>query len=134
MAQQAPRNYPTRITLPSGKELDVVTYTPGLPRSAPAAPTPLSVCTACGHDRVQPTAWAEVSGTSWRVTLRCPDCERQRESVFGQDELDAFDIALDEGTRALAADLDLLARANMAEEIERFANAVRSGHIVPEDF
>ncbi|MBJ7472275.1 MAG: hypothetical protein JHD16_13295 [Solirubrobacteraceae bacterium] len=68
------------------------------------------------------------------MNLRCPDCEDRREAIFGQDELDEFDVALDEGTRAVAADLDLLARANMADDIDRFTKALDGGHIMPEDF
>ncbi len=60
-----------------------------------------------------------------------PDCEERREAIFGQSELDEFDVALDEGTRSVAADLDLLARANMADDIDRFLKALQADHIVP---
>lgn len=133
MFQQTPRNTTVkRITLPSGKELDIVTFVgPSVPAPAPA---PLATCTQCGHDRVHPTDWAEVTQTSWKVELRCPDCEARREAIFGQSELDEFDVALDAGTRAIAADLDLLARANMADAVDRFTSALSAGYIVPEDF
>lgn len=138
MAQQTPRTHIIkRVTLPSGKEVDVISYVGSSPvqASVPAPQTaPLACCPNCGHDRVQPTGWSEVGSSHWHVNLRCPDCEERREAIFGQDELDEFDVALDEGTRSVAADLDLLARANMADDIDRFVKALDGGHIVPEDF
>lgn len=141
MAQQTPRTQIIkRVTLPSGKEVDVVSFVGPSAGQGVVATTharksaPLSCCPSCGHDRVQPTGWSEVGSSHWHVNLRCPDCEERREAIFGQDELDEFDVALDEGTRAVAADLDLLARANMADDIDRFMKALESDHIVPEDF
>lgn len=136
MPQQTPRTQILKtITLPSGKQLDVVSFVEPTTGTAlvPAA-APMACCRACGHERVQPTAWSEVSAVSWRVALRCPDCEDVREGIFGQAELDEYDIALDEGSRAISADLDLLARANMADDIDRFTQAMRADHIVPENF
>lgn len=138
MAQQTPRTHIIkRVTLPSGKEVELVSYVGSSPVSASTPvkrSAPLACCPNCGHDRVQPTGWSEVGSSHWHVNLRCPDCEERREAIFGQDELDEFDVALDEGTRSVAADLDLLARANMADDIDRFVKALSGGHIVPEDF
>ncbi len=139
MAQQTPRTQIIkRVTLPSGKEVDVVSFVGPAAAQAAIMPSsrnaPLACCPNCGHDRVQPTGWSEVGSSHWHVNLRCPDCEERREAIFGQDELDEFDVALDEGTRAVAADLDLLARANMADDIDRFTKALDGGHIMPEDF
>ena len=137
MAQQTPRTHIIkRVTLPSGKQVDVVSYVGQLGQTVATTTrtAPLACCPNCGHDRVQPTSWNEVGSAHWHVHLRCPDCEDRREAIFGQDELDDFDVALDEGTRAVAADLDLLSRANMADDIDRFCKALSAGHIVPEDF
>ena len=41
---------------------------------------------------------------------------------------------LDAGTEQLLGDLNLLARANMEEQVERFIAALRAGQILPEDF
>lgn len=137
MAHPTPRNHQTtRITLASGKQIDIIDFTDGAPAPLPASQhgVALSCCPQCGQDRVQPVTWSEVGDTEWQVELRCPDCEQRREAIFGQDELDDFDVALDEGTRSVAADLDLLARANMADDIDRFTFALHAGHIHPEDF
>jgi hypothetical protein len=123
------------IILPSGRRVDVVSYVQESASSKGCRHgSALANCPACGHDRVQPTHWSEVGTSHWRVNLRCPDCEERREAIFGQTELDAFDVALDEGTRSVCSDLDLLARANMADDIDRFTKALNAGHIAPEDF
>ena len=133
MAQQRTHNHSVhQIVLPSGKAIDAVCFN-GETRVERDLER-LEHCAHCGHDRVHPVAWSEADETSWAVTLRCPDCESTRDATFAQDVLDRFDIALDEGTRAIASDLDLLTRANMAEDVERFLHALDAGHIVPEDF
>ena len=69
------------------------------------------------------------------MTIRCPECEDVREGVFAQDAVEAFDEELDAGTEALTADYRRLMRANMAEEVERFAAALRRRReSLPEDF
>lgn len=136
MAHPTPRNHQTtRIRLASGKEIDIVDFTrEGSRLPAARRSVSLACCPDCGNDRVQPVSWSEVGETEWQVELRCPDCEERREAIFGQAELDDFDVALDQGTRAVAADLDLLTRANMADDIDRFTFALHAGHIQPEDF
>lgn len=131
-----------RVVLPSGKGVELVSYMPkdrDSPQQEAASGNcvhkrPLAYCPVCGHDRVQPTGWSTVGSSHWHVNLRCPDCEELREGIFEQDELDEYDAALDEGTRSVAEDLDLLARANMADDIDNFVKALDKGHIWPEDF
>lgn len=144
MAEGSPRNSShnnqpkivKRFRLPSGKPVDIISWVnePAAPKESSHNHTPLCKCPRCGHNRVQPTGWSEVGTSDWHVTLRCPDCEERRGAIFGQDELNEFDAALDEGTRSVAYDLDLLARANMADDIDRFIEALNADHIVPEDF
>ena len=45
-----------------------------------------------------------------------------------------LDEALDRGTESVLDDLDVLTRANMEEQIERFAAALQADQILPEDF
>jgi hypothetical protein len=70
----------------------------------------------------------------WEVTLRCPNCEWFNTGVFDQDTVERFDEELDRGTDNLVDDLKRLIRANMEEEIDRFAKALVDNHILPEDF
>jgi hypothetical protein len=65
---------------------------------------------------------------------RCPNCEWNVTSVFGEDAIQRFDETLDRGTEALVSDLRQLTRANMEEDVERFIHALDAGHLLPEDF
>lgn len=120
-----------RVVLPSGKTIEVV-YFKDRVDSEPEQD--LHLCLGCGSHLVYPTSWDEAGQESWSVALRCPECESVREGVFSQRTVDAFDEELELGTDALTADLRSLCRANMAEEIERFASALEAGAILPEDF
>jgi len=134
-------HYVKRVVLPSGKTIEVVLFRENAPaiESRPASPQveppqDLHVCLECSSELVYPAAWDEESDDTWRVTLRCPDCETLREGLFSQETVDAFDEELDAGSDSLMADLRRLTRANMAEEIGRFAEALQADAILPEDF
>jgi hypothetical protein len=102
--------------------------------SATRSPGQLELCPCCGRDLVYPVDWAPAGPLRWNVALRCPECEWRGGGVFAQDVVDRFDEVLDRGTQALLEDLELLARANLEEEIDRFASALRDDLILPEDF
>jgi hypothetical protein len=145
MAAEAPTpegHYVKRVTLPSGKTIEVVyfesarveTEQPG----TQTAPTPtrhdLHICDDCRAELVYPTSWEEAGPDSWRVSLRCPNCEWATTGVFPQIVVDAFDERLDEGTEQLVTDLKQLMHANMSEEIDRFVAALEAEAVLPEDF
>jgi hypothetical protein len=94
----------------------------------------LHVCPGCASNLVYPTDWAPADRKSWSVQLRCPDCEWSGGGVYAQEIVDRFDEELDVGTEQLLADLTLLTRANMEEQVDRFVTALNAGWIVPEDF
>ena len=128
-----------RVVLPSGKTIEVVLFgeggAPGVAEHPPAEPTQdLHVCIECSSELVYPVDWEEAGPENWSVLLHCPNCGVHREGVFGQDTVEAFDEELDNGAEALAASYKRLMRANMGDEIERFAGALHSGAILPEDF
>ena len=99
-----------------------------------AAEGELHVCPQCRSELVFPIDWAPHDRRSWAVALRCPDCEWHGDGVYAQDVVDRFDEVLDDGTEQLLEDLNLLTRANMEEQIERFCAALRADQILPEDF
>jgi hypothetical protein len=133
-----------RVVLPSGKTIEVVyfddqmTAEPTAPRAPMPAPTEhtgdLHVCGACASELVYPVEWDEAGTTHWEVTLRCPNCEWAGTGVYEQGTVERFDEELDRGTECLVRDLKRLMTANMEEEIERFTDALRDDHILPEDF
>src|SRR5262245_8864335 len=133
-----------RVVLPSGKTIEVVYFketdqpapeAPDVPQHPPAEPDQdLHVCIECKTDLVYPVQWEEAGPENWSVLLHCPNCDVYREGVFTQDTVEGFDEELDRGADALARDYKRLMRANMAEEIERFAGALQADAILPEDF
>jgi hypothetical protein len=140
-----------RVVLPSGKTIEVVYFKEtGQPQpalegpvdGAPQAPghpaaephQDLHVCVDCSSELVYPVQWEESGPENWSVLLHCPNCDVFREGVFTQETVEIFDEELDRGADALARDYKRLMRANMVEEIERFAGALNSDAILPEDF
>ena len=145
-----------RIVLPSGKTIEVVYFEShagalppavdeapstdsdapkSLPVHVPAEdPRDLHVCVNCESDLVYPVQWEEAGADSWSILLRCPDCEWNESGVFAQAQCDRFDDELEAGTEALSRDFKRLVTANMAEEIERFIQALDADAIQPMDF
>jgi hypothetical protein len=140
-----------RVVLPSGKTIEVVYFkesdlaqpvvdqpvedVPAAPEHLPAEPDQdLHVCVDCSSELVYPVQWEEAGPENWSVLLHCPNCDIYREGVFSQECVESFDEELDRGADVLARDYTRLVRNNMAEEIERFAGALNSDAILPEDF
>jgi hypothetical protein len=135
--------YVRRVTLPSGRSIEVVYFEPlaaeaaGAAAAAAASPhtvEDLHTCPECDRDLVYPVDWEEASVTHWEVELRCPNCEWNEVGTYDQATVDRFDEHLDSGTEALVKDLRRLVQANMEAEAERFAAALDANAILPEDF
>ena len=131
-------HYVKRVTLPSGKTIDVVYFESARieaeQRAAGAQTQELHICVECASELVYPIEWEEADGENWRVSLRCPNCEWTGTGVYSQHLVDDFDEALDEGTEQLVCDLKQLMHANMTEEIDRFVTALDAEALLPEDF
>ena len=134
-----------QVQLPSGKIIEVLYFAgredevasaaaPGVPASHHSTHIELHICPQCASDLVYPVDWSEAGPSHWEVQLRCPECEWQHVGVFSQDTVERFDLELDRGAEVLLRDLQQLARANMAEDVERFIVALHDDHIVPLDF
>ena len=94
----------------------------------------LHICPTCDSELVYPVDWAPASGRQWAVALRCPDCEWREEGLFAQEIVDRFDEILEVGTAQILDDLNLLARANMEDQVDRFVAALEADQILAEDF
>jgi hypothetical protein len=94
----------------------------------------LHICPCCDSELVYPLDWKPVAQKRWSVDLRCPDCEWLGGGIYRQEVVDRFDEALDRGTEQVLADLSLLARANMEDQVRRFTAALWAGDVLPEDF
>src|SRR5438034_3007137 len=88
--------YVRRVTLPSGRSIEVVYFEPLAAEAAGAPARPpeideLHICPECDRDLVYPVEWQEASVTHWEVVLRCPSCEWTEVDVFDQVTVDRFD-------------------------------------------
>jgi len=116
-----------------------------VPASAPEAPVPpvppvdpavdgLHVCPTCRSAFVQPRDWHDAGPDLWLLERFCPECWWTGEDRFGQDVMEAFDVALDDGTDALIRSLHKLTAERMLDDIERFSVALHADALLPEDF
>lgn len=131
--------YVKRVTLPSGKSIEVLYFQEQVASiaetpSAPAGDQPLHICADCGSSLVYPTDWQEAGPDHWEVDLRCPNCEWRGTGTFPQDVVESFDDELDRGIDVLLSDYRALVSSNMEDEIDRFAKALDVGAILPADF
>jgi hypothetical protein len=94
----------------------------------------LHICPSCNSDLVYPTDWAPARARHWDVALRCPECEWNGGGRYSQEIVDRLDEALDLGTESVLDDLNVLVRANMEDQIDRFVTALFADQILPEDF
>jgi hypothetical protein len=118
-----------RILLPSGRSIEVVRFS-----REDADTHGLHICPECDSPLVQPLEWTEAPLGFWELTLHCPNCEWLDEGVFDQDQVDSLEEKLDEGLTEMLTDLRRLTQSNMTDEIERFAAALQTDLILPEDF
>ena len=94
----------------------------------------MHACPSCDSKLVQPVQWFEQGEGRWHVDLRCPECEWLGRGAYSQAEVDRFDEELDRGAQEMVEDLRSLTRSNMEDEADRFAGALASNSILPEDF
>jgi hypothetical protein len=116
-----------RIVLPSGRQIEIVTYNDGTTRQ-------LHLCTSCGSELVQPVAWNEAEDGRWDLVLECPNCGSVESGTFTRLQVEELEERLDEGLAAMLNDLQRLSQANMSSDVDRFLDALRADLILPEDF
>lgn len=115
--------------------LDMSLFEAPVPRGTRSEELPgLHVCPACESQLVYPVDWSPAPRERWSVDLRCPDCEWHGGGVYTQDLVDRFDEELDAGCQLLLDDLQVLARANMEDQVARFLRALWADQVLPEDF
>jgi hypothetical protein len=118
-----------KIVLPSGRSIEVVRF-----QTEESPPRNLHICLACDSELVHPVSWQEAPGQRWELTLECPNCGWSEEGTYEHEQVNRLEEKLDEGLADMLADLQRLAEANMADEIDRFATALEADLILPEDF
>jgi hypothetical protein len=132
------RDQVRRLKLPSGKQIEVVVFgtaeRPAAQATVEAPERELHLCRDCGCTLVHPTDWEEVGNDTWRLELRCPNCEWVGEGVFDRKIVEDLDENLEQGMETIVRDLRHLTQANMEEQIDRFVAALQHDLIVPFDF
>jgi hypothetical protein len=93
------------------------------------------VCRSCGEPFVSPLSVVRlVAQTRFVVELECANCEDVSVALMDDRALEQLDRELDEQTRGLLVAVRDLELAEQLDRIDRFAEALRYGHILPEDF
>lgn len=109
-----------------------------LPCCAPPAPARQDLeahrCPVCGGTLVYPVDWDRSGPASWKLDLRCPECETRREVTLGRASVDQLNRELYLGAQALARDADRMMRRNFEDEVDRIVAALEHDLIQPMDF
>jgi hypothetical protein len=104
------------------------------PQSKKQAADGMHRCPTCDSILVQPVNWHQQGDGYWNVELRCPECEGCGSDSYTRAEIDRYEAELNCGGQELIRDLRALTRVNMEDEADRFAAALASDSILPEDF
>ena len=91
-------------------------------------------CPVCRSTLVYPLDWDRSGPASWRLVLRCPECETRREVTLGRASVEEFNRELYHGAQAIARECDLMTRRNFEDEAERIVAALERDLIQPMDF
>jgi hypothetical protein len=92
-------------------------------------------CTRCTRDFIVPVSIVGLlEEDRCLVELACTNCETTALAVHDDRSLHELDRRLDETTAAMHAAVELISLADDLDRIDRFAEALHAGHILPEDF
>jgi hypothetical protein len=101
----------------------------------------LRVCPKCDCRLCFEAAAEPLTPDLWVVVVECPNCWFAWTRTLGDVELELFEHALDDDTRAIEHALERMVIENavaeaeeLATEVERFAAALESDAILPMDF
>jgi len=104
---------------------------------ADAAPPPgrkPHVCPVCHSELVYPVDWQRTSDTAWRLRLRCPECETERDAILGRADVEEYNRHLYYGSQELAQAAQEISRKNFEEEAAKLVAALEMDLILPMDF
>ena len=99
-----------------------------------AAQTGLHECRSCGREMVFAADRLQVDEHRWKLRLRCGGCGSMRDAEATTAEAADFDATVAAHRASIAHELARLEAARMAEDVERFAEALRRDLIDPADF
>jgi hypothetical protein len=96
---------------------------------------PVERCPRCGEPFVVPVDILGVVA-NWRyiVELVCTNCGWSGVRVHDDSALERLDRALDRQVAQMRAAIEVLSVARDLDRIDRFAQALHDGEVLPEDF
>jgi hypothetical protein len=93
------------------------------------------VCRVCQRPFVVPlSTFPLVSRDGYVVELHCSNCEDSTVALLSEQQMEHLDRELDRQTGRLRHMVAELRMAGELERVDRFVEALRAGHILPEDF
>jgi hypothetical protein len=92
------------------------------------------VCPVCHSELVYPVDWQRTSDTAWRLRLRCPECETERDALLGRADVEEYNRHLYYGSQELAQAAQEISRKNFEEEAAKLVAALEMDLILPMDF
>ncbi|HSL96133.1 MAG TPA: hypothetical protein VLA35_09495, partial [Thermoleophilia bacterium] len=92
------------------------------------------VCPVCHSELVYPVDWQRTSDTAWRLRLRCPECETERDATLGRADVEEYNRHLYYGSQELAQAAQEISRRNFEEEAAKLVAALEMDLILPMDF
>jgi hypothetical protein len=96
---------------------------------------PLHICEACGEPFVVPLSIVDIlDADRYVVELWCANCDRASLSAHYDEELEKLDRELVRSTTQIRAALEVIETVDELVRVDRFAEALHAGHILPEDF
>jgi len=91
-------------------------------------------CPLCRCALVYPVDWQRNDEATWNLTLRCPNCETQRDVTLGRQGVEELNRELYHGAQALAREAEMVTRRNFEEEAQKILVALHGDLIQPMDF
>jgi hypothetical protein len=96
---------------------------------------PLHICQACHKPFVVPLSIVDIlDADRYVVELWCANCDRCTLSAHYDAELEQLDRELVNSTTQIRAALEVIETVDDLLRVDRFADALHSDHILPEDF
>jgi hypothetical protein len=94
----------------------------------------VEACPVCERTLAQPVWWRRLGSQRWLIVMRCPDCAAEYAEELDDDRVQALDHHMHRHRAYLEAHLRAIESADAIAAIERFARALASGEVTPEDF
>jgi hypothetical protein len=95
----------------------------------------LQTCTECTRPFVVPLSIVDIlDADRYLVELACQNCGHSVLAPHYDDELEALDFELQASADQIREALEVISLVDELDRIDRFAKALRDGHILPEDF